>query len=162
MALRISAADAAARGLGDDAGRLGQIPKRGKADSGDAARDSTRRPNKFHAQRTTCGGGHTHSSKREAGRCDQLRLLERGGHIRNLEQQPRYYFVSANGRRVVDERGQAVRYTADFRYEERLADGAWRLVTEEVKGPFRDRAWQLRRAFFRHFHPDVELREVAA
>lgn len=149
MAARISVAEARAQGLVRD------------CSARDAGADAPApRKNKFGAKRTPCGQGHVHASKAEARRCDALTVLERVGHIRNLEQQPRYFFVAPDGRRVVDDRGQAVRYTADFRYEEARKGGEWHAVTEEVKGPFRDAAWRLRRAFFRFFHPDVELREV--
>lgn len=119
-----------------------------------------RRGNKFRAQRTPCANGHTHASKAEARRCDQLHLLQRGGHIRHLEQQPRFTFVGPDGRQVTDQ-GRPVRYTADFRYEEATKRGDWASVVEDVKGAYRDDTWRLRRAFFRHFHPDVELREVS-
>lgn len=120
-----------------------------------------KRGNKFHARRAGCHQGHNHASAAEARRCNDLSLLERGGRIRALEQQPKYFFVGADGRRVVKDNGQPVRYTADFRYEEQQKSGEWRSVVEDVKGHYRDDTWLLRRAFFRFFHPDVDLREVS-
>ena len=118
-----------------------------------------KRGNKFSAKRTPCGHGHVHASKAEARRCNDLHMLQRGGRIRALEQQPRFFFTGADGRQVTDQ-GKAVRYTADFRYEE-ARDSGWHSVVEDVKGRYRDDTWRLRRAFFRFFHPDIELREVA-
>ena len=122
-----------------------------------------KRGNKFGAVRTACGGGHVHASKREAAHCDGFRLLERAGQIRNLEQQPRFVFTMPDGRQVTDE-GRPVRYTADFRFDELRKDATgasgWHSVVIDVKGRYRDDTWRLRRAFFRFFHPDVELREV--
>jgi hypothetical protein len=119
-----------------------------------------KRGNKFGARRTPCGHGHTHASKAEAGWCDRLHLMQRGGLIRNLEQQPRFHFAGPDGRQVTDE-GRPVRYTADFRFDELRKDGGWHSVVADVKGRYRDDSWRLRRAFFRHFNPDVELREVS-
>lgn len=114
--------------------------------------------NKFNARRTPCGQGHTHASADEALRCNELAMLERAGAIRKLEQQPRFYFVFPDGRRVTDERGAALRYTADFRYEERR-DGGWCAVVEDRKSrATMTEAANLRMAFFRAFHPDIDLR----
>lgn len=120
-----------------------------------------KRGNKFRAKRSRCHQGHSHASVAEARRCDTLNLLQRAGQIRALEQQPVFFFVTADGRRVMNDNGKPVKYTADFRYEERLKDGRWHSVTEDVKGAYRDDAWRLRRAFFRSFYPEVDLREMS-
>jgi hypothetical protein len=49
-----------------------------------------------------------HQSMLEARRCDELLLMEKGGLIRDLEQQPRYR-LDVNGVHVCD-------YVADWRY----------------------------------------------
>ena len=76
---------------------------------------------KYSAKKTVCGAGHTHDSKMEAGRCDDLRALQAAGQISDLEQQPSFR-VEINGMMVC-------RYVADF---------AWRAnglrVIEDVKG----------------------------
>lgn len=114
------------------------------------------RGNKFSARVTACSAGHSHASKAEAFRCAQLRLLERGHAISDLEQQPKFRFV-IDGRPVTHENGRQVVYTADFRYVE-----GGRTIVEDVKGKYRDDAWTLRKAFFRACFPDVVLREVTA
>ncbi|WP_016744370.1 DUF1064 domain-containing protein [Rhizorhabdus wittichii] len=110
--------------------------------------------NKFHAKRTPCHQGHTHASGREAKRCNDLTLLARAGEISDLEQQPKFRF-ELNGRPIKHETGRAVIYTADFGYRER-----GKAIVEDAKGSYRDDAWRLRKAFFRAFYPDLELREV--
>ncbi len=120
-----------------------------------------KRGNKFGAKRTPCHQGHTHASGSEAKWCNNYTLLERGGQIRHLEQQPKYFFVATDGRRALKDNGQPIRYTADFRFEERDKAGNWHPVVIDVKGHYRDDTWLLRRAFFRFFHPDIDLREVS-
>jgi len=83
--------------------------------------------NKFKAKRTRCGHNHWHASEREALRCDVLYLLQRGGVISQLKQQPR--FVLQKG---YDYEGKKIRrlcYYADFSY---LEDGV--KVIEDCKG----------------------------
>lgn len=121
-----------------------------------------RKANKYNARRTPCRQGHTHASKAEARRCDELTLLERGGHIRKLEQQPVFRFAML-GRQMTDMRGRAVRYTADFRYEERCSDSEfWREVVEDVKSTATmTEAATLRLALVRFFYPRIDLRTVS-
>lgn len=81
-------------------------------------------PNKYKAIRTKKDGRIFHS-KAEAARYGELKLLQTSGQIRNLELQP-VYEIFLNGFRVC-------KYVADFRYD-RLEDGHWRQVVEDVKG----------------------------
>ncbi len=133
------------------------------------------RGNKYGAKRTNCRQGHTHASAAEARRCDELTLLERGGRIRKLEQQPVFHFTM-DGRQMNDMRGRAVRYTADFRYEERHlpklvpnVEGCgfheveiWREVVEDVKSTATmTEAAVLRLALVRFFYPGIDLRTVS-
>jgi hypothetical protein len=114
--------------------------------------------NKFGARRSGCQVGHVHASLGEARRCDVLHLMQRAGEIRALEQQPAF-FLCVDGRSIVDLRGRRLRYTADFRYEERDGAGGWRLVVEDFKGaPTMTEAAALRMAVFRACHPDIQLR----
>lgn len=94
------------------------------------------------------------ASQKEARRYQELRLLERGGHIQCLELQPAFdvwvqeLSVGARLKRVAARmRGRpepknlqhkVCTYFADFRYQEReLRDSEnehWRVVVEDVKG----------------------------
>lgn len=111
-----------------------------------------KRGNKFKAKRTACRHGHVHASGKEAGRCNDLHILQRAGAISGLEQQPVYRFT-VDGRAVTVGKRQ-LKFTPDFRY---IENG--QLVTEDVKG-VRTRDYIVRAAFFRAFHPDIILRET--
>jgi hypothetical protein len=67
--------------------------------------------------------GITFDSKKEAGRYQELRLLERAGEIAHLELQPRYA-IEINGVKVCT-------YVADFRYTPK---GGGKEIIEDVKG----------------------------
>lgn len=72
--------------------------------------------------RKTVVDGITFDSAKEAARYEQLRLLEKAGHIRDLECQPAFPFV-VNGHKIGT-------YKADFRYRQHDA-----VVVEDVKSP---------------------------
>lgn len=73
-------------------------------------------------------------SKREAQRFVELRLLERGGIVRNIRRQVPYELVpvqrDADGK-VIE---RSVKYIADFVYEKMETGGTWREVVEDAKG----------------------------
>lgn len=76
---------------------------------------------KYSAQRTTCRFGHNHPSKREAARCEELCLLEKGGVIKDLKFQPRYK-LEVNGKLICT-------YVGDWSFTEN-----GELVTMDCKG----------------------------
>ena len=78
---------------------------------------------KYHNHKTLYQGVQF-DSRKEADRYRDLLLMERAGHIRNLELQPRYDLV-VNGHKLGF-------YKADFRYEEVVTGQS---VTEDVKSP---------------------------
>jgi len=100
-----------------------------------------------------CAEGHTHDSKREAIRCNELHALQATGQISDLTVHPQYWFV-INGRQLKHQNGRRVGYKSDFQYVE---NGL--LVTEDVKGVI-VRDWPLRRAVFIALFPDHQLRET--
>jgi hypothetical protein len=116
---------------------------------------SEARVNKYRAVKAHCRAGHTHASKREARRCDELHLLLRAGEIESLEQQPKFFFT-VNGRQLVHDNGRRAVYTADFGFMDRQSA---RHVVEDTKG-MSARDWPLRKALFRACYPDIILREV--
>lgn len=115
-----------------------------------------KRGNKFFARKTPCQHGHVHASKREAVRCNELHFLLRAGEIEDLEQQPEFRFT-IDGRAVKGENGHHIKYTADFRFVDRLSGAT---IIEDAKGGYRDDAWALRKAIFRACFPQYVLREV--
>ena len=112
-----------------------------------------RRFGKYRAVKMQCGEGHTHDSKREAIRCNELHALQATGQISELTIHPQYWFV-INGRQLKHQNGRRVGYKSDFEYVE---NGL--LITEDVKGVI-VRDWPLRRAVFIALFPDHHLRET--
>jgi hypothetical protein len=108
---------------------------------------------KYRAVKAQCGAGHTHDSKREAMRCNELHILEAAGEITDLMIHPQYWFV-INGRQLKHPNGRRVGYKSDFEY---IENGM--LVTEDVKGVV-VRDWPLRRAVFKALFPNHDLRET--
>jgi len=108
---------------------------------------------KYRAVKAQCGAGHTHDSKREAIRCNELHILQAAGEITDLTIHPQYWFV-INGRQLKHPNGRRVGYKSDFEYVE---NGM--LVTEDVKGVV-VRDWPLRRAVFKALFPNHDLRET--
>ena len=108
---------------------------------------------KYRAVKAQCRAGHTHDSKREAMRCNELHALEAAGEISDLMIHPQYWFV-INGRQLKHPNGRRVGYKSDFEY---IENGM--LVTEDVKGVV-VRDWPLRRAVFKALFPNHNLRET--
>lgn len=111
---------------------------------------------RFFAKKTACNSGHTHASKAEAVRCNNLCLLERAGQIKALRTEPRFYF-NINGQDVKMRNGQVLRYTGDFTYIE-----GNRQIVEEVKARngFMTRDVPIKLALMAVLYPDVEVRVV--
>ena len=77
--------------------------------------------------------GISFDSQREANRWCELLLLLRAGAIRNLRRQVGFELIPAqriDGKLVE----RAVKYVADFTYEQRNKDGTWEKVVEDAKG----------------------------
>lgn len=108
---------------------------------------------KYGAKRTACAHGHSHASKREAGRCADLHLLLRAGQISGLAVEPTF-ILKSDGEPILMGNGHKARYRPDFTYIE-----AGRAVAEDVKG-FTVRDFPLRAALFRACYPHIELRVV--
>jgi len=93
------------------------------------------------------------ASKREAARYGELRLLERGGRIKNLQVHPPFIlqekFIRPDGRKV-----PAIRYIGDFSYWE-----AGVFVVEDVKG-VETVVWKLKQKMFWKRYPEIDLRIV--
>lgn len=109
------------------------------------------RRSKYGAKKTCCNHGHTHDSKREAKRCDELHLLQRAGQIEGLTVQPEFKFA-IDGSWLKMSNGHVAGYKPDFQYKE-----GDKIVCEDVKGMI-VRDFPLRAALFRHLFPDMELR----
>ena len=112
-----------------------------------------RRFGKYRAVKSQCSAGHTHDSKREAIRCNELHALQAAGEITDLIIHPQYWFV-INGKQLKHGNGRRVGYKSDFEYVENGIQ-----ITEDVKGVV-VRDWPLRRAVFIALFPYYQLRET--
>jgi hypothetical protein len=101
---------------------------------------------KYRAQRTECSSGHSHPSKGEARRCDELHLLQRAGHIRLLEREVPFP-VFINGTKVFT-------YRADFAY---FTD-AGRTI-EDFKGVITP-IYRLKKKCVEAYHAGLKIVEV--
>lgn len=108
---------------------------------------------KYRAVKAQCQTGHTHDSKREAIRCNELHALQGAGKISDLTIHPQYWFI-INGRQLKHPNGRRVGYKSDFEYVENGFK-----ITEDVKGVI-VRDWPLRRAVFIALFPEHTLRET--
>lgn len=117
------------------------------------------------AQRTTESGAViTFDSQKEARRYDELLLMQQAGQIRGLRLQPQYTlqesYVTPEGERI-----RAIRYVADFSYQElrRGAGGvneSWHRVVEDVKSTAtRTREYEIKRKMLAALH-GIRIREV--
>jgi len=98
---------------------------------------------KYGAKRTVCGTGHTHDSKLEAGRCDELTGKEARGEITHLVQQP-VYKVEINGKLMC-------KYVADFSWFTKDCQ-----IIEDVKG-FSTPIFNLKKKLVEASHPGTVI-----
>lgn len=96
---------------------------------------------KYRAIKTDCLHGHTHDSKKEAARCNDLHDMEAKGEITELRQQPEYPCV-INGKIICVYRG-------DFHYRVQDLD-----ILEDVKGMQTD-TFRLKRKLVEALYPGV-------
>lgn len=111
----------------------------------------------YFARKTACANGHTHASRKEAKRCDDLHDRQRHGLIAGLQIEPVYHF-EINGTPVKMANGHAMKFTPDFSY---IENG--RKVVEDVKAvnAHMSRDVPVKLALARHLWPDVDWRVVA-
>lgn len=80
----------------------------------------------------------------EMRRYSELRLLEKGGVIRDLVTQPRFSLQESFKHNGKTER--RIDYVADFSYEKKV-DGKWVSIVEDFKG-YRTEIYKLKRKLF--------------
>ena len=70
-------------------------------------------------------------------RYQELLLLEKKGKICELKLQPVFYFsIQGQGFLKSYRSNRKLKYVADFQYVEKLDDGTWKTVVEDVKSEF--------------------------
>ena len=113
--------------------------------------------NKYGAQKTEVDGIRF-DSKKEARRYEQLMLLLQSGRIRELKLQRDYTlqeaYTTTEGIRV-----RAIRFRADFSYEEQDEHGAWVEIVEDVKSKAtKTRVYAIKKKLMQDIH-GVRVRE---
>jgi len=92
------------------------------------------RPRRKYHNETAIVEGQAFDSRREARRFQELRLLERGGEIADLQRQPEFPIHSP----ILSHAGEVIglvvvaKYIADFQYRDLRRAGA--VVIEDAKG----------------------------
>ena len=122
-------------------------------------------PSKFHSKKITVDG-ITFDSKKEYRRYCELILLEKAGHIQNLELQKVYELIPAqyetferygkSGNRLKDGNRcieKACVYKADFVYTEN-----GKTVVEDTKG-FKTKDYIIKRKLMLHIH-GIRIKEI--
>lgn len=98
---------------------------------------------KYSAKKTICNAGHTHDSKMEAARCDDLQAMLAIGDIDSLTQQP-VFRVEIDGKLIC-------RYVADFAWTKAGVE-----VVEDVKGVATP-VFNLKKKLVEATHPGVVI-----
>lgn len=114
----------------------------------------TLRTSKYNARKVTLDG-HRFDSQREARRYEELKALEAGGKISQLELQPRFELQA--GFRYRGEAVRKIEYVADFKYLDYERGG---LVVEDVKGMRTDVYRLKKKLFLAKYGDDVIFEEV--
>ncbi len=110
----------------------------------------------YFARKTACLHGHTHASKREAGRCVELHRLQNEGKIVGLKVEPCFHFW-VEGAYLKARNGHKIKYTADFTYIE-----GNRQIVEDVKAKngHMSRDVPIKFSLMAACYPDIELRII--
>lgn len=119
--------------------------------------------NKYHARRYMIGD-EMFDSKKEAGRWQELKLLERAGEISHLQRQVKYVLIPSqyevvgftkNGKEKRHLVERECSYVADFVYHDLASN---EVVVEDVKG-FKTKDYIIKRKLMLHVH-GIRIREV--
>lgn len=118
---------------------------------------TSRQPLKFRNKPTEYAG-FRFDSKMEAARYAELQLLEKAEDIRHILFHPTFVLQEAFDSVIAGVRVRAIKYEADFQYEERTEDG-WKTVIEDVKG-FETAEFKIKEKLFKKRYPHLELRVI--
>ena len=94
---------------------------------------------KYFSKSNQCKQMHTHPSKKEANRCDELTHLRSIGSIKDLKQQPEFTLQPRFefGGKII----RPIKYIADFSYIDNVLK---KFVIEDVKG-YRTRDYMIKK-----------------
>ena len=121
--------------------------------------------NKYHNQHVRTSDGIVHDSQREAIRWTQLKLLERGGTIKDLQRQVTFVLIPTQrepdviGKRGGIKKGKVIEhqvcYIADFVYTDTKTG---KTVVEDTKG-FKTKDYIIKRKLMLYVH-GIQVKEV--
>lgn len=103
---------------------------------------------KYKNKKTPCLNGHVHDSAKEARRCNDLHLLERGKVITELQTQVSFELIP----KQPDER--KCEYKADFVYKEN-----GQIIVEDTKG-MKTKEYLIKRKLFKYKYPQYKFIET--
>jgi hypothetical protein len=125
--------------------------------------------NKYYNRKVRTVDGFIHDSKREARRWNELLLLQRAGHIKNLKRQVKFVLIPAQheqgiiGKRGGIKKGKLIErecsYIADFVYTDSKTE---KMVVEDAKGYKGGGAYSvftIKRKLMRYIH-GIDVKEV--
>lgn len=98
--------------------------------------------------------GVVYDSKKEARRAYELEILQRSGHICNLERQRRFELQQSF--KIGNKTERAITYIADFYYFDNK-EHIW--VAEDTKG-FRTDVYKIKRKLFLYKYPEIKFIEL--
>lgn len=104
--------------------------------------------NKYGAKKTQCLCGHTHDSKKEAERCNELCFLLKAKEIHSLEFQKPFLLIDKQKYEKPMKNEQKAEYKADFYYFDNRHN-KW--VIEDSKG-HRTKDYVLKRKLVKHLY----------
>ena len=113
--------------------------------------------NNIRQRKVRCCHGHTHDSKAEAIRCNELHTMQAAGEISDLRLQVPFELIPFR-KYIGTENERKVEYICDFLY---LLDG--RAIVEDVKSPWtrKDAVYILKRKMFKaRYGDEYTFREV--
>lgn len=123
---------------------------------------------KYHSQKVKTPDGQIFDSRKEYRRFADLTLLQKAGKIRGLQRQVPFLLIPEHreqdttgprgGRKPGRILERKVEYFADFVYEEKQPDGAWKQVVEDCKG-MRTPDYIIKRKLMLYVH-GIRLRET--
>ena len=96
----------------------------------------------------TCDQGHNHQSRVEAGRCNSLATMKRGGAIKDFKSQVKYD-LKCNGEHVTN-------HIIDFEVYPTKGP-KW---VEDVKGGLLSAEWRIKKRLFELNYPKIEYKVV--
>ena len=95
-------------------------------------------------------------SKKEARRYEELKLLQLGGKVSNLELQPKFELQMGFRDINTGKKERAINYIADFQYRDEVGN----LIVEDVKGMKTDVYKLKRKMFLAKYQDEIIFREI--